>query len=796
MTGRYPCPRRSAVLALLIALVAAAGPTEAAADPLSASAANRRLDEVDLEVRAVRAELSMVSSGYEAPLRREASGLEQRLREAEVQRLLGDPFRAAILLFDVAERSELATDPQYPQALLLLAESLLETGNLASAQRYFRQLTRTARGEPLARAVLGLLEVASRTGEFADVREPIERLSREGAVTDRPRVDYAHGKALFRAASTDVTLLSAALDRFRAVPPKQSVSGPAAYYEGVTLVRMGQLDQAVAAFSRATELASSHPDASRVRELASLSLGRIHQERGDVSSALDAYQAVSRDSPYFPDTLYEVAWVHVKAAERAEDEDAQRAALQRALDTLELITDVEADARVYPDARVLQGNLQIRLASLETAYQTFGDVVERFGAARDEMAALLAARGDSRAFFERLIRSDSGDLGDDRLLPPAVVRFALDDPGVARAVSMRKDLEEAERDISTSRELLGTLETALRSEQRFSMFPGVREARVRALSVQNRLLDAERVLIEVERRLAAPFIAPEAAAQWEDSERRVQAIEDEIRALPRTASEVEQSRDSLKADYEKVSHRVFRMLSSVRGLRSQVNAVRLWARREGHLSTDASVATEQRMASATAELTELERLLEAAEREVSRASLLSRGDGGWARAERLRQSMREALADLSGLLGPARARLGGEQRAALARLDQQRGEIRKVEQDLFALQVRLERMVDARVDEQRKLVLDVLRDLDRDARELGDLRRMSGELLGPVAEATVAAVGRELDQVVLEADVGILDVAWAKKRSHTDQVTELVRELNRRSGELQEEFREVLEDEP
>ena len=769
----------------------------AAEGTLDVGEARERLDRLDATIGSIRAEVDDVAQGYRTPLRPLASRMERRLREAEVQSLLGDHFRASVLLFDVVERDELRSHPRYTEAVFLLAESLRRAGQPRAARVHYERLAREVSGARLAQVVLGILDVASRTGDFDGLEALVRRAKAEGAGQRRSQLDYAFGKALFRAGGTDPERSRQALTAFRAVPERLSVSAPAAYYEGVTLVRLGRLEEAIQAFERTDALAGSHPDTERVRELARLSLGRLHHELGRISAALDAYQGVSKDSVYFADMLFEVAWVYVKSAEERVDPEEREASFKRALDAVELLIAAAPESPLVPEARVLQGNLQIRLGAPQTAYETFEAVVDRYGQTRTRLDELMADRADARAFFDELVSADVDRLESAALLPPVVLNIALEDREIERAVSVQRGLRDARQDLEDAREDVRTLEAALRSEQRFSMFPGLRDARTKALVVQNRLLGAEQRLLAVERGLMSEHLDPSARVRLEAARVQGQDLESDIASLPTTDEGIEGSRARLKSEYEEVALEAFTLQEKVRLLRAQLQAVRHWMRDKGPaLAPDEQALTDQRMVSARAEIEDLERALERVRAEVDRASLLSRADGGWARAERLRKQLYAAIDEQASILRPARTRAPPDVRGVTARIDQQRAALRETERDLVGLQTRLEQAVEARVDETRGKILEVLRAIQADRSEQTQLASAAEGLLAPVAQRTATAVGSELERYVVEADVGILDVAWARKRERTDEVTELVRDLRRRSSELEDEFGEVLQDDP
>src|SRR5205814_9376907 len=133
---------------------------------------------------------------------------------------------------------------------------------------------------------------------------------------------YIYGKMLFKSAGNDPQRLQRAYEIFRSVPANAAVAAQAAYYGGVTLVKLNRYEDAIRQFQDTiARLPKGSPEAQQLKALTALSLGRLFQELGDESKSADAYQEVPQSSPYFGDTLYEIAWTHVKAANAAADAD-------------------------------------------------------------------------------------------------------------------------------------------------------------------------------------------------------------------------------------------------------------------------------------------------------------------------------------------------------------------------------------------------------------------------------------------------------------------------------------------
>jgi hypothetical protein len=77
-------------------------------------------------------------------------------------------------------------------------------------------------------------------------------------------------------------------------------------------------------------------------------------------------------------------------------------------------------------------------------------------------------------------------------------------------------------------------------------------------------------------------------------------------------------------------------------------------------------------------------------------------------------------------------------------------------------------------------------------RDVGDIEGGPKQLLGRIAFESFARVGRIFYDLVLKADVGIIDSAWTQKRERSDSITALEEKKQRQLRDLADEFGEVL----
>lgn len=781
-------------LGLLVSGVLVAGGgglARAQDDAPSVGDVNRIAGELDQEIARMKGDLELVARAYGAPLAGEVGRVDRRLREGEIHFLLNDYLRASIVLLDVVEDEGNAGHPRYDDCVFLLAESLRKQANFSGAKRYHEQLFGRAQGERLKDVVLGLLHIASETSRYEDVDRYVARL-REAGTMSRPDVDYIYGKMLFRSAGGDASKLLRTHDVFRGIPEGSAVSTQASYYAGVALVKMGRYEEAMAQFDETVRRAGTSREGAELRELAFLSKGRLYQELGQVDRAVDAYQEVSRTSAHFGETLFELAWAHVTAAGAAIDAEEQKKSLTRALRALELLMATSPGSRLEPEARLLQGNLEIRLGAPETAYDTFQGIVDRYGGAKGKVDRVVSTR-DPRAFFDQLVAPDLSRVAPEDMLPPVALAWAAEEDEMRRAINMQQDLSDTGRFLEESRDLIETLGAALEGEQRFNMFPGLKTARSKAISVENRLLNGTRRLLTLERRMVLPSVGAAARAQIDAAHERARQVEEAIQRLPQSEEQVESTRGEIREAYLATGRRAHQLGYRISSMRAQVVAVEAWLRdNRDSLSGEQQALVEQRLVAAREEVAGLERESARLQSDIRKATELVSGDAGRARARALASQFNAAVAEELALLQAERRQVKPELQGLLARLDQQRAALGGIDDEIRQLQVALEEHVRQEVDDlRRQLALEVNR-IEKLKLEHAQLQGETDTELGPVARRSLNAVGRELERLVLEADVGIIDVAWNRKQAETERVNVLIREQQQRALELEAEFADVL----
>jgi hypothetical protein len=107
-------------------------------------------------------------------------------------------------------------------------------------------------------------------------------------------------------------------------------------------------------------------------------------------------------------------------------------------------------------------------------------------------------------------------------------------------------------------------------------------------------------------------------------------------------------------------------------------------------------------------------------------------------------------------------------------------------------QIRKAAVVQAEVIRQ-KIAIES-RNLEDYRQEVTTDEGSAGGLVGRIAYQSFRRVRRQVYDLVLKADVGIIDVAWTRKRGDADKIQKLASDKDRQLRLLDDDFREVLEE--
>ena len=665
----------------------------------------------------------------------------------------------------------------------MLGESLYQAGDYLGARNRFRQIldrASEAAFRPYVQRALGrLIEIGIQLRDFDGIEHYFQALSRLPPTEVEATTAYFRAKYLYSRAvpledasseggdsQVDLATLEEARVAFEAVPAGSPYYPQARYFIGAIHTLRGEYPQAIEAFRRVLRVEATTPEQQAVVDLTHLALGRLYYETDQLDQAVEAYQAVPRTSPSFHVALYEIAWVYIRLG------DSTRA--ERALEVLSVAA---PDSPHIPDGKVLRGNLLLRNGRFDDANEVFREVRAEFGPVYRELEQVRESHDDLVAYFRELVRRNMETFDVNHFLPENARRWVdLEGGDFERALRVLSDLSQARRMVRETSDLIERLNAAINASNRVSIFADLRRHREGTTALRNRLARVRRNLMRLEER-SAPSDGELAAVR---AQRR--RIERALAAMPTDEDDFISRDDRLLGRYRRLQRELSELEVELMGMDARI------------VATDRFIAqTEEEQQDPQAVRTELEQHRSAIEqyreeiRRIRRLIEIARiqvgvGDVRYQRDDRLRQEYAR-LVEREHQLG------GGN-----SRTDPLFRRIASIESALDAHDAQIERAVEERIADMRRVIAEEDQRLAGYREALVGLESETEDVVGAVTASSFQEVRDRFYDLVLRADVGRIDVAWARREEHRMRVDMLTRDRSRELQSLDDEFRDIMDE--
>ena len=468
--------RSAFLLAAFVALTLSPRTSPARVDP--ATEAERLVTEI---------ERSMQKSPAPAASRvPDAASLLARGKAELAAGRYGDALSA---LHQALELETTATSPagHLPEIEFLLGSAYLEAGQPYSAYRHLLALANHSSepgfGAYAARGVARLVDAAFATENPALLPELRDLLDRLLGIERTDELSYARAKLAF------------ALGRYREAKELSntiSASGitykRSLYLKGAALAkeaggRKNGLKEAIAEFERAVQApAPEEPTASRqISDLSRLAVARLHYESGSLDEAVASFTRIERDSPFFSEALFELAWAYVKQGD-----------FTRAEQTLAALSVLDPGLIDGADAALLRADMLLRSGHFEDAERLYSATYQKYEPLRRDLDDFFAKHAAGADYLARLLRSEL-DAGQE--LPKALLDLVREEARENRLFAAIDEVMRSRKLYGDGRRIATLLRATVSGPARAKLFPEL-GPRLETLVVQeNQLARAHLALV-------------------------------------------------------------------------------------------------------------------------------------------------------------------------------------------------------------------------------------------------------------------------------------------------------------
>jgi len=726
--------------------------------------------QIEMDVDNMRNGVGLIESDLGQALARERRHpIEKRFFEATMAYERGNVTTAAVLLMDLVQNPEFQVTRDHGDGLFMLGDCLFRMRNYAGAKRYLDQVLKLPANRNFQSALQELADIAVRLHRMEDVEAYAEKLATIPPSQRRSELIYQFGRSFFSARAYDRARTF--LDQ---IPVGEKRWPNARFYVGALLVAQSRPDDAIKEFQGILD-AGKATDAARkpeqaVLDYANIALARLYLQKKKYDEAVSHYQKVDRNSTVYEEALFELAATFVAAQKP-----------QRALESLDVLLLTVSDDNVAVQAAVLRGRINMIAKAYDQADAAYQDVVERYSAITQELNLFASSDKNLEQFFSWLLNRSSDEYTVVRPVSERVQRYIERDEDMLRVVALFDEMSGERRDVKESARLAATIDAALKETSRLDMFPELKDGWLRVTESQHQSVALGARILRLLAALAAPSMTGEELV-------RAKAMQDDrakwdaaLKSAPATKGAIIEREQRIDSGYANQAAEIGILHSNLSATKDQVLAI------EKMLNDRVFGGPEQGNYLPKERESEYRTTLQA-EKDALRQIYRSIDDLGQD-VEVYAQGV-GAGDKVSGDEGRVRATLLAKQRAEQAFYSAvlERGTAKP--EDITRLKVarnHIETLNDKmgtilatialRAGERIAVIAGILAQEKRNIAEYQvtvrsyeeDARSMARE----VGYGLIRNVGARLADIVLEADLGLVDVAWQRKMEKTTAIREL-----------------------
>jgi hypothetical protein len=300
----------------------------------------------------------------------------------------------------------------------------------------------------------------------------------------------------------------------------------------------------------------------------------------------------------------------------------------------------------------------------------------------------------------------------------------------------------------------------------------------------------------VERGLLGRYLSAEDRQALEAAQSRRAGLQARFDVLPKTAAEIDARRSEMVGRLQTLGRDVFKLSLVIQSERAQLVAIRQMqlqtvAKRVVKPADEAKFSDEIQQELAGLDVLDVH--VSALRRDLKDDEELAGAAGSGGDAQ-LRQDYAASMQREADLLARARDASGGQAGEVEQRVKALRTRIEGLRRaDATALEA-FRRAAVAQADVIRQKIAIEAQNLDGYSQEVAATQGSASGLVGRIAFVSFRQVRQSFYDLVLKADVGIIDLAWTRKRDETDKIQKLATDEDRELRVLDDDFKEVLGD--
>ncbi len=729
-------------------------------DAGGAGALEKNLSSIEFDLKTLEEEVAGAEGRYLAPFtvsREYSESPAKKLEKADFYFERKDYISAGSLYYSIASgRKE--KDVIWEEALFKLAETLFLSNNYLSASRYYETLLAE---KPYSRfqvdALKRLIAAAYHLGEYAKAKTYYNDFLNIGYDISRDQdLLYFLGKSLFFDAQykdADAVL--------SAVQKESAYYLQSLYFRGVIALQGNDIERAIPFFATVSETpAGPYLKYEQIRDLAILAMGRLLFGKGDLETATDYYLKIDHRSHLFAEAYLELCWIYIK-----------REQWEKALDALRLVRYIAPGSFVAPQAEILEGNILIKLRRYGEAMLLFNRIVKEYGDVRDQLNSL---KGKTSLWED----ADGSVESRFSLYAPLVRSLLKDNKKFSQAMRLQDELKQIEVDLEQVAKLESKLAIIVGNKNVAAIFPPLKEGTEKTIILKSKVAALRAALLKVYADAVLKGLAPQDRARWDDLEKERKPLEKKVSDLtPQAGASFEETVSHYTASLLAFEEEIHRALVRTKTVGDQIESLHMYYMRA---TTSPDNRIVKKIETEKQQVVSLrERILQFKQETEDEKNRILLGGDIFSRMMIARDAYERVLREQEQILARSTSLPATEKKRVedlFARLDNLAGIVARFSD-------RLNEVVGGLVQNIKEAFEAEKIKIEEYKSQLLSLKREVNETVSLTVVSNLSRVNKTFDDLLLQADLGIIDVAWERKEEATQNLNRL---RTRMAQEIQE----------
>jgi hypothetical protein len=372
-------------------------------------------------------------------------------------------------------------------------------------------------------------------------------------------------------------------------------------------------------------------------------------------------------------------------------------------------------------------------------------------------------------------------------LPAQALRWAATEGEMQRAMNTLSDLTQARQLVGETERIVARLNGALGSPNPVNVFADLRHQRERTITLRNRVARARRDLSAIEAKANRQYHS----AELDQVRQRRGELERSLDGAPVNPEDVEKRSFGVSSQFGTLNKELSRLEVDLLGMEARITATErfIGATMKGR-DPQTMDAVHAELATQKSAVVDYRKRIQDLEIQIETGRIQVGVDDEDSKREEAVRIEHAALVErerqiLRGLGARSDERVEAGFRSATA-----------IEATIVQHDQRIDAIVGERVTEMRSVLDAEGAKLIGYRAQLTELEGESEEVVGGIALDNFRKVRQRFYDLVLRADVGIIDVSWAVREEHRMRTEVLTRERARSLKALEDEYRDIMDQQP